>query len=380
MTASKHRYHSLFLHVLTACFLIAASLQPVAAVPVLGNGGKKRPQAAAVQKQRAAAPKVTSKAAKKHVAVKRQVAKKGKVRRICKSTLTRQLRKEAEPLTAARKFRESIRAAISRAEARFAAPVEDYGLRITSKSVMILDARTGEPIFDKAADNPRQPASTIKVLTGLIALKRLEENEKVGVSSHAEAMPRSKIYLNSGQHYKADDLINAVLLESANDASVALAEKIAGSEPAFANLMTLHARLWGAENTICRTASGLTAEGQQTTARDLAQIFRHAMQDRDFAERMRLTKIVTSDGKLLKNHNKALWQIDGAMGGKTGYTSSARQTYVGQFRRGDDILVVAIMGSSTMWSDIRRLVDYGFQKKEQLRLAQLGKSGGAEVQ
>jgi D-alanyl-D-alanine carboxypeptidase len=378
MTASKHRYHILFLQVLTACFL-AVQVQPAAAARFLGGSSKKRPPSAATQK-RQAAPKV--KAAKKQVAAKqRQGAKKNKAGRTCRSVpLVHQPRGESAELTAARQFRDSIRAAISRAEAKFAPPTDDSGLQITSKSVIILDARTGESIFAKAADNPRQPASTIKVLTGLIAIKRLEENERVGVSSHAEAMPRSKVYLNSGQSYKANDLINAVLLESANDASVALAEKIAGSEPAFANLMTLHARLWGAENTICRTASGLTADGQQTTARDLAQIFRHAMQDRDFAERMRMTKTVTSDGKLLKNHNKALWQMDGAMGGKTGYTSSARQTYVGQFKRGDDVLVVAIMGSSTMWSDIRRLVDYGFQKKEQLRqLAQLGKSRGAEV-
>lgn len=367
MTTSKHRYYSLFLHVLAVC-LITVSVQPAAAVPVVGHSSKKRPHTV-VQKT------PSNKAAKKRVASKRRQRIRGRaVGRIHISPpVIRQDRQDSEAFINNR-LRKSIRAALSRAEVKF---TNDSGLRITSKSVMILDAHTGEPIFAQAADNPRQPASTIKILTGLIALKRLEETEKVSVSSHAEAMPRSKIYLNAGQRYKANDLINAVLLESANDASVALAEQIAGSEPAFANLMNLHARLWGAENTICRTASGLTAEGQQTTARDLAQIFRHAMQDRDFAERMRQIKTVTSDGKLLKNHNKALWQIDGAMGGKTGYTSSAKQTYVGQFRRGEDVLVVAIMGSSTMWNDIKRLVDYGFQKKEQLRLAQLGKHDAA---
>ena len=242
---------------------------------------------------------------------------------------------------------------------------------ITSKSAIILDAETGETIFAKAPDNPRQPASTIKVLTGMIAIKRLKNNEKVGVSRHAEKMPRSKVYLNTSKKYKANDLINAVLLASANDASVALAEKIAGSEADFAKLMTLHARLWGAKNTICRTASGLTAKGQQSTARDLAQIFRHAMQDKEFASRMKRTKIKTSYGKLLRNHNRALWQVDGALAGKTGYTNKARQTYVGQFQRGDDTIVVAIMGSETMWTDIKRLVEYGFKKKEQIRVAQL---------
>jgi D-alanyl-D-alanine carboxypeptidase (penicillin-binding protein 5/6) len=245
---------------------------------------------------------------------------------------------------------------------------------ITSKSVMILDAHTGEALFAKAPDTPRQPASTIKVLTGMIAMKRLKEDEKVEVSPHAESMPRSKIYLRSNQSYRAADLINAVLLSSANDASVALAEKIAGSEADFAKLMTLHASLWGAKNTICRTASGLTAQGQQSTARDLAQIFRHAMQDKDFARRIQQTQANTSYGTTLRNRNRALWEVEGALGGKTGYTNMARQTYVGQFKRGSDSIVVAIMGSETMWADVKRLVEYGFQKKEEVRLAQLAQN------
>ncbi|NOQ46250.1 MAG: D-alanyl-D-alanine carboxypeptidase [Desulfobulbaceae bacterium] len=240
---------------------------------------------------------------------------------------------------------------------------------ISSKSVMIMDAKTGETIFAKAPDNTRQPASTIKVLTGMIAIKSLEDADPVQVSPKASRMPRSKIYLDTKKTYKADDLINAVLLASANDASVALAEKIAGSEKNFANMMTLRAKLWGAKNTICRTASGLTAKGQQSTARDLATIFRHAMQEDEFARRMHKRKINTSYGQTLYNHNKALWRIKGAEAGKTGYTAAARQTYVGQFTRGEESIVVAIMGSETMWTDVKRLVDYGFKRKKQIQLA-----------
>ncbi len=243
--------------------------------------------------------------------------------------------------------------------------------RISSRSVIIIDARSGETIFAKAPDQPRQPASTIKVLTGLIAMKSLKDSDPVEVSRHASRMPRSKIYLDPRKQYKADDLINAVLLASANDASVALAEKIAGSEPDFAEMMTLRARLWGAKNTVCRTATGLTARGQHSTARDLATIFRRAMQDREFASRMRQVKVRTTFGKVLRNHNKALWRLRGAEGGKTGYTAAARQTYVGQFTRDGDTIIVAIMGSETMWDDLRTLVEYGFRKKQQIRLARL---------
>jgi len=370
MTKSKIRCRFLFFHVLAACFLAVQLHAASAAMPTL-SGGKKRAQAAA--------PKKVVSMTKKKAAVKTAKKAAKKKNKTAKAKPARQRQPDAA-LLAERRFKERVRAAVSRVLGADEEPaVAGVERQITSKSVMILDAHTGEPIFAKAPDSPRQPASTIKVLTGMIALKRLEEHEKVPVSSHAESMPRSKIYLNAGERYKADDLINAVLLASANDASVALAEKIAGSEDAFAKLMTLHARLWGAKNTVCRTASGLTAEGQQSTARDLAEIFRHAMQDRDFAERMRRTKTSTSYGTTLRNHNKALWQVEGAVGGKTGFTSRARQTYVGQFKRGDDAIVVAIMGSETMWTDIKRLVEYGFQRKEQIRLAQLARSRGTEL-
>lgn len=377
MTTSKLRCRFLFIHVLAACFLAVQLHAAFAAVPQL-SGGKKRVHAAAPKKvvssvKKKTVVKTARKAAKKRTVAVKTVRKK----KVAKAQLVRQRQQNAALLTE-RRLKERVRAAVSRIFGEEPAAAETE-LQITSKSVMILDAQTGEPLFAKAPDSPRQPASTIKILTGLIALKRLEEHENVPVSFHAESMPRSKIYLNAGERYKADDLINAVLLASANDASVALAEKIAGSEEAFAKLMTLHARLWGARNTVCRTASGLTAEGQQSTARDLAQIFRYAMQDRDFAERMRRTQASTACGKTLRNHNKALWQVEGAVGGKTGFTSRARQTYVGQFKRGDDAIVVAIMGSETMWRDIKRLVEYGFQRKEQIRLAQLARSGGTEL-
>jgi D-alanyl-D-alanine carboxypeptidase (penicillin-binding protein 5/6) len=219
-------------------------------------------------------------------------------------------------------------------------------------------------------DNPRQPASTIKIVTAMIALKSLRNDDVINVSRHAADMPSSKIFLETSKNYQADDLINAVLLASANDASVALAEKIAGSEDKFATLMTISAKMWGAKNTVCRTASGLTAVGQQSTARDLANLFRFAMQHDEFASRMREKFIRTSYGKNLRNHNKALWRLDGAVGGKTGYTVAARQTYVGQFTRDGQSIVVAIMGSESMWADLEKLVNYGFRKKKQEQLAQ----------
>lgn len=257
------------------------------------------------------------------------------------------------------------------AENSAALPTEGMAGEISARSAMVMDADNGATLFAKMPDNPRQPASTIKIVTAMLAIKSLPEDEEIEASRHAASMPSSRIGVVPGRQYSVDDLLNAVLLASANDAAVALGEKIGGTEERFAQLMTVAARMWGAQNTVCQTASGLTAGGQQTTARDLATIFRFAMQNPDFARRVREQYITTSFGKRLRNHNRALWRIDGAVGGKTGYTVAARQTYVGQFTRNGRSIIVSIMGSESMWRDLAKLVEYGFaqQHVEHLSLA-----------
>jgi D-alanyl-D-alanine carboxypeptidase (penicillin-binding protein 5/6) len=324
---------------------------------------------ATVGKKKSGATHATAVAAKKKSTPPARTVNKGRTRStpaLAAGKQTRAGKKAVAKKTASRRP-----AAVTTAAAAAAVGGGDVSGQVSSKSFMVMDAATGATICAKAPDSPRQPASTIKIVTAMIALKSLGQNDVIHVSRRAADMPSSKIYLSPDQRYQANDMINAVLLASANDASVALAENIAGSEEKFAALMTLSARLWGATNTVCRTASGLTAEGQQSTARDLANLFRFAMQDTEFSRRMHERKIDTSYGKTLVNHNKALWRVDGAVGGKTGYTIAARQTYVGQFTRGGDSIVVAIMGSESMWSDLNRLVDYGFRRKKQEQLAQL---------
>lgn len=243
---------------------------------------------------------------------------------------------------------------------------DDIWKKISAKSAVVMDAQSGEIVWAHLPDLPGQPASTIKILTGLISIDSLSERDMVPVSRAAARMPRSKIYLRKGHKYPANDLINAVLLASANDASVALAEKIAGSEKVFAQLMTAKAKSLGAVNTVCKTSSGLTASGQKSTARDLALIFKKAMENKDFAEKLLKRRIKNKNGGMVYSHNKALWQIPGTVGGKTGYTYAARQTYVGKFKRGDTELVVAFLGSEKLWSDARKLVEYGFTKQAEV--------------
>ncbi|MDG4474807.1 D-alanyl-D-alanine carboxypeptidase family protein [Thiovibrio frasassiensis] len=251
--------------------------------------------------------------------------------------------------------------------------------KLTCRSAFVMDAKTGKVLYDRSADRPGQPASTIKVLTGLIAVESLDNQEMVRTSAYAANMPASKVYLKKGASYQATDLINAVLLASANDASVALAEKVAGSEQAFAQLMTKKAEALGAQNTICKSANGLTRPGQQTTARDLATVFNRAMRNPEFAERMSTVKVHTSDGKVLRSHNKALWTVDGAVGGKTGYTVAAGKTYVGKFQRDGQAIIVSLLGSASMWDDIATLVEHGFAKQEMASLDHENAPAGTRV-
>jgi serine-type D-Ala-D-Ala carboxypeptidase (penicillin-binding protein 5/6) len=346
---------------LLVCFLLFVN--QATAVPVLKHaGGKKHVET----KKHARTTKLggTKKltVAKKHTRVKEHaVEKKHAWAKVHAVKISK--KHHLSHRVAVRHAHTPLKARVVKQSTRSASQDVQINNVLSAKSVIIIDASTGNTLFARSPDSPRQPASTIKVLTGMIALKTLGYTDLVPVSFKAAQQPRSKVFLDQNREYNAGDLINAVLLASANDASVALAEKIAGSEQSFAQQMTSFAHQWGANQTTCKTATGLTAQGQETTARDLATIFRHAMENSEFAARMKQINVHTADGKLLHSHNRALWQVPGSEGGKTGYTDVARQTYVGKFRRGNDEIIVAIMGSETMWRDLKKLVEFGFQKK-----------------
>jgi D-alanyl-D-alanine carboxypeptidase (penicillin-binding protein 5/6) len=231
-------------------------------------------------------------------------------------------------------------------------------------AAVMMDAETGEVLYEKNAHLPLPMASTTKVMTALLGVERLRPHEAVHVSAYAASMAPSKIYLRPGEVMRADDLLQAILLKSANDASAALAEKISGSEEAFARLMTRRARELGAQNTHFENASGLPADDHYSTAYDLAVILRYAMQRLDFAEimQMKTASIESLTGRAwtVRNHNRLLWTFPGALGGKTGWTRASRHCYVGMVEQGGRALIVSILASSRLWNDINELLLYGF--------------------
>jgi D-alanyl-D-alanine carboxypeptidase (penicillin-binding protein 5/6) len=240
---------------------------------------------------------------------------------------------------------------------------EEEGLEVSARSFVIMDAKTGKILLSLQPHLFRPPASTLKVMTAMMVREHLKLDDQVRVSRYAASAPPSKIGIKPGETYTVRDLLYGLLLNSGNDAARALAEKVSGSESAFAHQLTQEVRQWGAYRTCCATANGLPADNQYSTAEDLALMFRRAMQDPELAKIME-TKYYTIQGnKELRNHNRFLFTTPLAVAGKTGYTRAAKHTYVGMFRNGDHEIIVAMMGSNNQkkWADLRSLIETGFE-------------------
>jgi len=232
---------------------------------------------------------------------------------------------------------------------------------VSAKSFVIMDAKTGQILLSLNPQMLFPPASTLKVMTALSVMQHLKMDDNVPVSAYAAAAPASKINIKPGDTYTVRDMLYALLLSSANDAARALAERVSGSEEAFCRQSTREMRQLGAYRTTLATANGLPADSQYSSAQDLAVLFKKAMENPELAKIM-TTKYYTIKGdKEVRNHNRFLWTTPLAVAGKTGYTRASKHTYVGQFQKDDKAIIVAMMGSSKKWADLRPLIEKGFE-------------------
>lgn len=256
-----------------------------------------------------------------------------------------------------------------------------------------MDAATGKIIYQKEPDLRLPPASTTKVVTAILTLESGRNlHDSLKVSKEATRVPASKLYLRPGQTVTIEELLYGIMLASANDASVVLAEGIGGSVERFAELMTKKAHQLGANNTHFSNPHGLTAPDHYSTARDLAILFRYAMKNPTFREIVQtkfssvnttavVRKKVVPRRISVRNHNRLLWNFDGAIGGKTGYTHAAQKCFVGAVQRNGNTLIVAILGARDQWGDTKRLLEYGFENYESLKsLPPDGKGTSGEQQ
>ncbi|HZD41306.1 MAG TPA: SPOR domain-containing protein [Terriglobales bacterium] len=272
------------------------------------------------------------------------------------------------------------------AKAHAFSPEED----LTARSAVLMEAKTGRILYQREPDLHLPPASTTKILTAIVTLESGRKlTELLTVSKAATRVPASKLYLAPGQTLSIADLLYGILLSSANDASMVLAEGIGGSVKRFAEMMTKKAHDIGATNTNFTNPHGLTAPNHYSTARDLALIFQYAMKNPMFRKivqtKISSVKSLTPGRKRpktrlisVRNHNHLLWNFDGALGGKTGYTRAAQKCFVGAVGRGGVTLIVSILGSHNLWGDTKRLLEYGFDNYNTLKLAAQPKSTAPE--
>jgi len=229
-----------------------------------------------------------------------------------------------------------------------------------------MDAKTAALLWAKRADDRLPPASTTKVMSAILALESGKLEDSLVVSRTASETQAVKLYLQTGDSVQLEDLTRAMLLKSANDASVVVAEGLGGSVKRFSALMNRRAFQLGARNTHFVNPNGLPAQGHYSTARDLALIMRHALSVpgfRELAGTYRSTVTAWHQKKRrtihLRNSNRLLQGYRVPVIGKTGYTRAAKRCFVGA--AGDDghEIIVALLGSTDLWGDARRLIDFG---------------------
>ena len=243
--------------------------------------------------------------------------------------------------------------------AAMAAPV------VGARAAIIMDAASGEVIWEKNPDEVLPPASTTKVMTAILALESGRLDDSLRVSSYASETAPSKIGLHPGQRMQLRNLLYALLLNSANDAATVIAEGLAGSEDAFAARMTARAHQLGASDARFANAHGLTAPGHEESARDLAILFRHGLTLPLFREILgtRTVQVPIEGGYqhvVLRSHNRLLTGYTYPVIGKTGYTRAARRCFVGAAQHDNREVIIALMGATDLWGDAKRLFGFAF--------------------
>ena len=237
--------------------------------------------------------------------------------------------------------------------------------QLTARAAIVLDPQTGAVHFARNATTPLPPASTTKIMTALIALRETAPDELMRVSAQAAAMPASKAYLPAGSIFTSRDLLYALMLRSANDASVVIAEHVGGSVPGFTRMMNETARSVGATDSNFLTPNGLPTPGHYSSARDLALILRAALRQPGMRNLMstRNTVIEPISGATrriaLRSTNKMLWRDDLTVIGKTGWTREAKRCFVGEASYQGRQVIIAVLGSRDLWGDVELLSRFG---------------------
>ena len=247
----------------------------------------------------------------------------------------------------------------------FVAPAPKLDL----KAYILIEPQTGTVIAEYNSDLHVEPASMTKIMTGYVVADQIGNdlinlNDSVLISEKAWRMGGSKMFIEAGKRVSVEDLLKGVIIQSGNDASVALAEYSGGTEEGFVDLMNAYAQSLGMNNTAFVNSTGLPAEGHYSSAKDLAYLTSNFINK--FPEIYNLYKEKSFEFNSIKqlNRNKLLWRDDSSDGVKTGHTESAGYCLVGSAKRGGMRLIPVVAGSSSdkkRFDDTQRLLEYGFR-------------------
>lgn len=246
-------------------------------------------------------------------------------------------------------------------------------LSLSAKCAILTDGATGRVLFEKNADEKSLIASTTKIMTAILILEQCSPESPVQITKEATNIEGSSLYLQEGEILSVRDLLYGLMLHSGNDAAAALARFCDGSLESFAARMNDKARQLDLKNTHFANPHGLDDGGNYSTARDMARLAAYAMENPDF-RRIVSTKSITLGKRQLVNHNRLLWQYDGAAGIKTGYTKAAGRILVSAAERNGRRLIAVTISAPNDWNDHKQLLDYGFSAYENVPVLTAGKS------
>ena len=248
-------------------------------------------------------------------------------------------------------------------------PCQTYA--VSAQRAILMDGRTGRILYDKGADERSLIASTTKIMTALIVCEQCNVLDRMRIPKEAVGIEGSSMYLQEGEVLTLQELLYGLMLSSGNDAAVALAIYCGGTVEGFAQLMNDKARQLGMKDTHFENPNGLDSPGHYSTARDLAVLASYAMENPIFVKTVS-AKTVTIGNRSLRNHNKLLWQVEGADGVKTGFTKAAGRILVSSAVRNGRRLICVTINAPDDWKDHADLLNHGFSRYSMQRIVETG--------
>ena len=230
---------------------------------------------------------------------------------------------------------------------------------VSARSAIVMDALTGRVLYERNADDRSLIASTTKIMTALVVCEQCNVLDRMRIPKEAVGIEGSSIYLREGEVLTIQELLYGMMLHSGNDAATALAIYCGGTVEGFAQLMNDKAQRLGLRGTHFVNPHGLDAPGHYSTARDLAVLAAYAMKNPIFAQTVS-TKSLSMGNRALRNHNKLLWQLEGADGVKTGYTQAAGRILVSSATRDGRRLIMVTIHDPNDWQDHKTMLERGF--------------------